>query len=342
MKRTDGMNLSHRELSVKGNGKRAIRLRTNNLPEHLISWQMVNIRLKFKLLFIKKAMAEKVFIVGGTGHIGELVVKYLLDKGVSVTLYTRSPAKVEQQFPQAAIVQGDYDDLSPLEEGITGHTRLFLLVADLQNMPRIKGAIAKKAYAAGVQQIVDVSSLAVTLDWRSTFLGNTHRLSEEAILSVPNRGTYVALRPTMFLTNHLWMMQSVKESNTLHHTVDADEPEGWISNNDIAELAAIVLQEPIEKHGDAAYEMTGCAVTPAQRVAVLSKATGRDITYTKITLKEKYEFLTKTMHIPHRMAIDLLTLFKGMSTVSPALEILLGREPESFEQWVERNKSAFQ
>ncbi|KAI9492349.1 hypothetical protein BDB00DRAFT_828631 [Zychaea mexicana] len=297
-------------------------------------------------------MTEKVFIVGGTGHIGERCVQQLLNNNVHVTLYTRSPAKVQAKFPQAAIVEGDYNDLTPLEKGIAGHTRLFLLIADLVNMPHIKGAISAKACATGVKQIVDLSSLAVTLPWRSTFLGNTHRLSEEAILASRSSAVatadsittgYVALRPTMFMTNHLWIdAQTIKNEGVLRHTADPDELEGWISNNDIGDLAAIVLQEPIEKHGDAVYEMTGCVLTPAQRIAALGKVAGREIGYTKISTKEKYDFLTTKMGMPHIMAMDLLGLFKGVNTVSVGLSVLLGREPESFEQWLEHNKDVFQ
>lgn len=288
------------------------------------------------------SMSEKIFVIGGTGNIGERTVRDLVNNGVAVTLYTRSPEKAQQKFPQAAIVQGDYDDFTPFEKAIPGHTRLFLLIADLFNMPKIKGELAAKAYAAGVKQIVDISSLSVSLPWRTSFIGNAHRLAEEAILSIPNRGTYVALRPTAFMSNHLLFdVHSIKGSNTLRNTLEPDELEGWISTNDIGALAAIVLQEPIEKHGDGVYEMTGCALTSAQRAAIFSKILGREITYTKISVKEKYDFMTQKAGIPHLMAMDLLALFKDVNTVSPGLEVLLGRRPESFEEWLAQNKDAF-
>ncbi|KAI9249761.1 hypothetical protein BDA99DRAFT_523575 [Phascolomyces articulosus] len=288
-------------------------------------------------------MTDKVFIVGGTGHIGERCVQQLLNNNVPVTLYTRSPSKVQAKFPQVAMVEGDYNDFTPLERGIQGHARLFLLVADLAGMPKIKETIATLAYRAGVKQIVDISSLAVTLPWRSTFLGNTHRLAEEAIHAIPQRsGTYVALRPTMFMTNHLWIdVQTIKKEGVLRHTADVDELEGFISNHDIADLAANVLQDSIEKHGDATYELTGCALTPRQRVAALEKVAGRKVEYVQISPKERYEKLIG-MGMPHVMAMDLVSLFKGVNTVSLGLPIVLGREPESFEQWLEHYKDVFQ
>jgi hypothetical protein len=74
---------------------------------------------------------ERVFIVGGTGNIDVKTVNDLLAKKVAVTLYARSPSKIASLFPTDAnlnTVQGDFNDLSALKEGIKGHTRLFLLV----------------------------------------------------------------------------------------------------------------------------------------------------------------------------------------------------------------------
>ena len=117
--------------------------------------------------------------------------------------------------------------------------------------------------------------------------------------------------------------------------------EGWISNIDIGDLAAIVLQEPIKKHGDATYELTGCCMASPQRVATLSKVLDREIKYVQISPKEKYEKLIG-MGMPHIMVMDLISLLKGVNTLSAGLPILLGREPQSFEEFLVHNKHTFQ
>ncbi|KAJ8659894.1 hypothetical protein O0I10_004487 [Lichtheimia ornata] len=289
-------------------------------------------------------MTERVFVIGGTGNIGERVVRQLLENNVQVTLYTRSPTKAQAMFPNATIVQGDYEDLQPLGRALEGHTRLFLLIVDYGCMGRLKGAISSMAYRADIRQVVDISSLAVTLPWRSSFLGHAHRQGEEAILANPNRqGYYVALRPSMFMSNHLWIdVHTIKKQNVLRHTAEPDELEGWISPNDIADLAARVLLEPMEKHGDAVYEMNGCVLTPKERAAAFSRVLGREITYEQITPQEKYNFMTQTMGIPHLMALDLVALFKGVNKQSMCLPILLGKEPESFEEYLKQHKNVFE
>lgn len=102
---------------------------------------------------------------------------------------------------------------------------------------------------------------------------------EKAILDIPNRGgTYVCLRPTCFMSDHLRQeIATIKSSNKIFGAYPEDMIEEWISPDDIGALAAIIFQEPIEKHGDAVYEMTGDWLTPVERAAILSKHLGRDI-----------------------------------------------------------------
>ncbi|KAG1294060.1 hypothetical protein G6F66_005550 [Rhizopus arrhizus] len=159
---------------------------------------------------------ERVFIVGGTGNVGSRVVRNLIAKNIPVTLYARSPEKVNALFSGNELVktlQGDYDDLSPLKEGLKGHIRLFLLINDYTKFSQLKETIATYAYEAGVKQIVDISSLSVSFPWRSNMNGNMHRLGEEAILNIPNRGYVVALRPVqqilMYLKDGSLLMISV-------------------------------------------------------------------------------------------------------------------------------------
>ncbi|KAG0939821.1 hypothetical protein G6F31_015245 [Rhizopus arrhizus] len=249
---------------------------------------------------------ERVFIVGGTGNVGSRVVRNLIAKNIPVTLYARSPEKVNALFSGNELVktlQGDYNDLSPLKEGLKGHTRLFLLISDFSKFSQLKETIATYAYEAGVKQIVDISSLTVSFPWRSNFIGNNHRLGEEVILNIPNRGYLVALRPGRFMSN--LMVFEVPHDDVIASSTDADVPEGWISPNDIGDVAAVILTEDIEKHKDAVYELNGDSVTPAQRTDIFSRAVGRPFTFKKISAAEKYNMLINFGHMPHHMAFAI-------------------------------------
>ncbi|KAG1049189.1 hypothetical protein G6F43_008471 [Rhizopus delemar] len=288
--------------------------------------------------------SERVFIVGGTGNIGSRAVRNLIAKNIPVTLYARSPEKVNALFSGHELVktlQGDYDDFSPLKEGLKGHTRLFLLINDYVKFSQLKETIATYAYEAGVKQIVDISSLSVSFPWRSNLNGNMHRSGEEAILNIPNRGYVVTLRPGRFMSNLTAF--EFPHNDVVASSTDPDVPEGWISPNDIGDVAAIVLTEDIEKHKDAVYELNGDVVTPAQRTDILSRAVGRPFTYKKISAVEKYKI--NLDHMPHHMAFAISTSLATINALTPnvtnGMEILLERKPETLEQYIFNNKDHF-
>ncbi|KAG0979594.1 hypothetical protein G6F29_008462 [Rhizopus arrhizus] len=289
---------------------------------------------------------ERVFIVGGTGNVGSRVVRNLIAKNIPVTLYARSPEKVNALFSGNELVktlQGDYDDLSPLKEGLKGHKRLFLLINDHTKFSQLKEIIATYAYEAGVKQIVDISSIGVSFPWRSNMNGNMHRLAEEAILNIPNRGYVVALRPGKFMSNLI--VFEVPHDDVVASSADPDVPEGWISPNDISDVAAVILTEDIEKHKDAVYELNGDSVTPAQRTDIFSRAVGRPFTFKKISAAEKYNRLINfgnlTHHTVFAISTSQATINSALPNVTDGLEILLGRKPETLEQYIFDNKNHF-
>ncbi|KAI8144879.1 hypothetical protein BJV82DRAFT_667420 [Fennellomyces sp. T-0311] len=288
--------------------------------------------------------SERIYVVGGTGNVGTVVVKELLKKQVPVTLYARSPVKAQSLFGNDAnltIVEGDVNDLKPFEKSISGHTRLFLLVNDFGNYVNLYVGIAEKAYTAGVKQIVQISSISVHFPWRASFIGDLNRDSEKGIIAIPNRGAFVSLRPYRFASNITWLeFQGIKEYNVIMDVVKPEEPQEWISPNDIGAAAANILQDPIEKHGDAAYEVVGDIVSPKDRAVLLSKALGRTISYKQVTPQEQYEIFTTQAGLPHPLAYHLLYQPQLTDRATPGLSVLLGgRAPETLEQWIEANKA---
>ncbi|PHZ13635.1 NAD(P)-binding protein [Rhizopus microsporus ATCC 52813] len=288
------------------------------------------------------ASSERVFVVGGTGNVGTKVVKDLVAKDIPVTLYARQPEKVNALFNDnslISVVQGDYSDLAPLKEGLKGHTRLFLLIADLQNMVHLKKTIAAWAYEAGVKQVVDVSGIAASFPNRTSAIGTKSYEAEQAIYNLPNRGAFVALRPGRFMSNVL-VFERIHE-DAIVDKADPNAREGWVSTNDIGAIAAVILSEDIEKHGDSVYELISDVVTPTQRAEIFSRVLGRPIKYKKITTLEKYDMLMQHV-FNHSIVFSLCTSYASFDhrtpTVTDGIQILLRREPETFEKFITDNK----
>ncbi|KAI9493435.1 hypothetical protein BDB00DRAFT_823082 [Zychaea mexicana] len=286
---------------------------------------------------------ERIYVLGATGNVGSVVLDKLIKSGIQVTAYTRTPPKVANTSSTITIIQGGYHDLTPFNESIAGHTRLFLLVPDMDDMAAIKIALAKKAYEAGVKQIVDLSVQSVP--WRQYQALLPHQVAEKAIYELANKPSrnhgFVSLRPSNFMSNLLFNLETIQKQSTIMDSASApDELQEWISPCDIGEVAARILMDPVEKHGDAAYELVGDVKTPQERAQFLSELLDRTITYTQVPPQTMYDTFLKM-----GSASDLAYCAATYRAVSPAvtrgLPILLGRQPESIQKWMARNKSAF-
>lgn len=251
---------------------------------------------------------DRVFILGSTGNIGSRVVQDLVTNNIPVTLYARSSSKVEYLYPDhkelVKVVQGDYDNLTPLKAGIQGHSRLFLLVVDLKRFID-KTEIAKIAYEAGVKQIVDVSSFTANMGWRTSYIGAQHGGAEEAIYRLANRGYFVALRPGFFMSNALHNDRPLATGGKIFNVIPADHPINWISTNDIGAVAAVVLSEDVDKHNDAVYTLTSDLTTFNGYAEILTRVLGQEITYYQIAPAQKYKKLMELGFMSHLIAVDL-------------------------------------
>ncbi|KAJ2960042.1 hypothetical protein NQZ79_g4560 [Umbelopsis isabellina] len=289
-------------------------------------------------------MTERVFVTGGAGNVGRKVVRELADNNIQTTVYTKDVIKAYDLFPNdcsLAFVEGDYNDMNAFAKAIVGHTRLFLLVVDVRRLANIKVQYAKIAYQAGVKQIVDISSNMVSKAWRYNFASAAQGPAERSLVNLPNRAAYVTLRPSSFMTNHLYFDAVTLRQGSLVGIVAPNYKQEWISTNDIGLAAANILQEPIEKHADAVYDMIGDSVSPVERAGIFSKVLGREIRYYQVRPLERYKLLTEHVKIPHSFAYAYCSR-DPQRDPNIEIEILLRRKPETLEQWVTKNKHYFQ
>jgi uncharacterized protein YbjT (DUF2867 family) len=173
---------------------------------------------------------ERVFVIGASGDIGSGIVRGLIKKGVDTTAYVRNEEKAKDLFKDElntghlTIVVGTYSSVDVYTKAIQGHTRLFLLVADVMKKPasmsQIKGTFAKIAFEQGVRQIVDLSSASVGTYGKEGIIAYMHATAEEKLWALadenPEQRSLVVLRPGSFMTNHLMGdVHHVKRSNKL-------------------------------------------------------------------------------------------------------------------------------
>jgi hypothetical protein len=173
---------------------------------------------------------ERVFVIGATGDIGSGIVRGLIKKEIDTTAYVRDEQKAKDLFKKElstghlTIVVGTYSSVDIYTKAIQGHTRLFLLVADVMKKPtsmsEIKETFGKIAYEQGVHQIVDLSSASVSTCGKQGMIGYIHTTAEEKLWALanenPEQRSLVVLRPAVFMTNHfMGDVHHVKRSNKL-------------------------------------------------------------------------------------------------------------------------------
>ncbi|ORZ12437.1 hypothetical protein BCR42DRAFT_483707 [Absidia repens] len=297
---------------------------------------------------------DKVYVLGGTGNVGTHVVQQLLAKNIPTTIYVRSASKAAKLFgahQQLTTVEGpsfgEDDDFDTFKQSIQGHTRLFLLVAGMKDFVDVKVRLATIAFDSGIKQMVDISSQYVSTGWRTNTVGDMQRSCEEAVLqlarSYKQQRYVVTLRPSGFFTNHLWLdLPTIQHNHTIQAAIDPDERMPLISVRDVAAAATAVLADPVEKHEFAVYELTSAMLSANERAQILSRVLQRSITFQQIPIVDYYRYMVDSLHLPHLIAYGLASdTHGGQGYVTSGLPILLGRDPETLEEWLESVKDQF-
>jgi hypothetical protein len=186
---------------------------------------------------------ERVFVIGATGDVGSGVVIGLVKKRVHTTAYVRNEQKAKDLFKDElntdylTLAIGTYSTIEVYKKAIQGHTRLFLLVADVINKPasmsQIKETFGKIAFEQGVRQIVDLSSASVGSSGKEGIIGYMHTTAEEKLWTLadenPEERSLVVLRPAAFMTNHfMGDIHNVKRLDKLFSCAFPSSVTTWI------------------------------------------------------------------------------------------------------------------
>jgi uncharacterized protein YbjT (DUF2867 family) len=300
---------------------------------------------------------ERVFVTGATGYIGIGVVRGLIKKEVKTTAYVRDEQKAKNLFKDElktghlTIVVGTYKTVDVYTKAIQGHTRLFLLVADIgkpTSMNEIKGTFGKIAFEKGVRQIVDLSSFSVSTSGRQGIIAYAHTTAEEKLWALaeenPEQRSLVVLRPAGFMSNHfMGDVHHVKHSNKLVSCGPPSSTLVWIDTKDISDCAVVILTESVEKHDRMVYGMAAEALTNKERAAIFSKVLGRPITYEQQSLDDFYkQYLNFGMSHGLVYTVASYNMNNSSHTTTPELAIVLGRPLGTLEAWLRENAQAFQ
>ncbi|CAF4064371.1 unnamed protein product, partial [Adineta steineri] len=160
----------------------------------------------------------------------------------------------------------------------------------------------------------------------------------------PEQRSLVVLRPGAFMTNHFMAdVHQIKHQNKIASCASPSSKVTWIDTKDIADCAAVVLSESVEKHDRNVYELGGETLTHEQRAAIFSKVLGKSIKYEQQSMEDFYK-----ASIGHGMPHSFVYNFAmGASkdicdNATPEISVIIGRPLRTLEDWLNENAKAFQ
>lgn len=264
-----------------------------------------------------------ILITGATGLVGRELVGMLQTVGADVRALSRHPEKAG--LPGGVeVIAGDLGEPTSLRAALDGAERVYLFSAG-----RVGENFAATAQQAGVKRIVVVSGL-----------DNDPARVEDPLRAAGLDWTH--LRPTAFAANALRHWGYTIRAQDMVRTPYGDAATAPIHETDIAAVAATVLLN--DGQGGQRYELTGpTSLTFRDQVAVISGATGREITFVEETPDQARERMLR--FIPEAIVDGLLAVWAAAvgtrATISPAVEQVTGHSPRTFAQWVTDHAGEF-
>lgn len=240
-------------------------------------------------------------ITGATGHLGQLTVQALLDRGVPTTeivALVRNPEKASGLTAKGVQVRhADYTQPETLRAALQGIDKLLLISSnDVANRVIPQQNVVEAAKQAGVKLIAYTSILRA--DTSTMRLAEDHKHTEAAI-----RESGI---PFVFLRNG-WYLENYNPTQAAEHGVIAGSAGGGrvsaAARADYAEAAAAVLSQ--DGHENAIYELGGDeGFTLGELAAEVQAQSGQPVRYQNLP-EADYAAMLRGFGLPDAMAEKL-------------------------------------
>lgn len=279
-----------------------------------------------------------ILVTGASGSIGRPLVKQLQAGGHAFKAFVRSADK--GRALDCEYVIGDFDASETIRAALVGIDRLFLNGVAVPSMVEQQKRVVDLAVAAGVRQIVKVSSAGVSPESKVA-IGRWHAAIEAHLDASGVR--WFSLRPSTFMQNLLRTADGVRRDSKIIGAFKNGRAV-FVDAYDIAASGAALLTGP--ERESASFVITGGeALTYADVAAKLSAKLGRTIQYVDVPVEQLVAGAKKN-GVPAQLAEDfgamMTSIAEGRSgRPSMAVKELTGREPRTLDQFLDENLDAF-
>jgi uncharacterized protein YbjT (DUF2867 family) len=277
-------------------------------------------------------------ITGATGNIGGRVVERLLKRGERPRILARDPDAARRQYgDQVEVTVGDLGNAKSLASAFAGAQAIFLINSGHELAAR-DAAAARVAKACGIEHLVKLSSRDIE---QNVGTGPWHAQGEAAIRACGVPFTFI--RPSGFMSNALSWSTSIKSGGVVT-TSTGDGRISFIHPDDLADVVTKVLTE--RTHVGETLPITGPqALSYAEMAAEIGAVIGRRVTFETITDEQARARMSESWD-DAPMVEAVVEIWRAvregrLAAVDDGVRRLLGREPSTFDRWVQQNASSF-
>ncbi|TDV33658.1 uncharacterized protein YbjT (DUF2867 family) [Paraburkholderia caballeronis] len=288
-------------------------------------------------------MKPTILISGATGSTGSVAASLLLDRGFSVRALVRTNDERAKKLAAqgAEIVTGDFLDFRSVQRAFNGVQRAYFCYPVFPGIVQATVHFVQAAREEDVEYVVNISQRTARADARSES-ALQHWLAEQVF---DRSGVPVThLRPTAF---NEWLLYTRGKIRDGEYGVPFG-PTGRfapISARDQGEVIAAILADPTAHIGKT-YPLLGpVELTPPQIAEIVARTLGKAVRYKQIAPEEwvrtvfggEFPFGAQHLH-----GITDAHEAGHMAGTNDIVATIIGREPESVAEFVERNRMAFE
>ena len=280
-----------------------------------------------------------ILITGASGNVGKEVLRQITQTDSKVRATFQSPSGAASAPSGVEIAIMDYNTPETVRAALKGVGRVFLVGPPTQILPALERKAMAEIERSGVRHVVKLSAMG----GRDATYPRQHADSEDYIKSTGV--AYTFLRPNGFMQNTVnYNAPTINTQNAFYGC----QGDGKVSHVDIRDIAAVAVRTLTESgHEGKIYTLTGpVALSNTEIAQILSDDVGREIHYVDLS-PEEFKQALLAAGLPEWSAdalIDLQRLYRAgkASVVTNDVEQLLGRKPNSFEQFARDYRQAFQ
>ena len=228
-------------------------------------------------------------VTGATGHLGPLVVRELLARGVpaaDVVALARTPEKAADLG--VPVRRADYSDTATLPEALAG-VDVLLLVSGSEVGRRVAQhtAVIEAAKAAGVQRVAYTS--IANADHSTNPLQPEHKATEDVLRA--SGLPFTIFRNNWYLENYTGQLPQYLATGEVLG-IDGDASIGAATRADMAAATTAALLD--EGTAGATFELSGPPITLAGLAEAVTDVTGTKVAYRDVTPEELTAILRGT------------------------------------------------